>query len=122
MLGRLGFQLLGRLNVWHQRQVDVADVASAQVGSKLPHRFEEREALDVADGAPDLADHHIGVVLQRKEVAFDLVGDVGDDLYGSPEKISPALLADYAVVDAARSHVVDLPHLGGGEPLVVAEV
>ena len=36
-------------------------VLAAGVLAELAHRLEERQALDVADRAADLDDHHVGV-------------------------------------------------------------
>ncbi len=61
VLRRLGLQFLGRLQVGHQRQVDVEAVLLADVERELANRFEERQAFDVADRAADLGDHHVDV-------------------------------------------------------------
>ena len=62
MLGRLGLELGGRLEVGDERQVDVEAVLAADVEGELADRLEERQALDVADGAADLGDHDVHVV------------------------------------------------------------
>ena len=41
--------------------MDVEDVVAADVLAELPDRLEEREDLDVADGAADLGDHDVDV-------------------------------------------------------------
>ena len=46
----------------HQRQVDVQAVLLADVEGELADRLEERQALDVADGAADLGDDDVHVV------------------------------------------------------------
>ena len=46
----------------HEGDVDVADVVAADVEAELPDGLEEREDLDVADGAADLGDDHVDVV------------------------------------------------------------
>ena len=51
VLGRLGLLLARRAEVGHQRDVDVADVVPADVLAELADGLEEREDLDVADGA-----------------------------------------------------------------------
>ena len=85
VLGRLGLGLAGRLEVGDERQVDVQAVLAADVEGELADRLEERQALDVADGAADLGDHHVHVVgRQPADGGLDLVGDVGDDLDGLP--------------------------------------
>src|SRR5205807_8178503 len=62
VLGGLGLLLTGRADERYQRDVDVADVVAADVLAELPDGLEEREDLDVADGAADLGDHHVDVV------------------------------------------------------------
>ena len=42
--------------------MDVAHVVAADVVAELPDRLEERQDLDVADGAADLGDHDVDVV------------------------------------------------------------
>ena len=58
----LVFELAGRLQVGDQRQVDVQAVLLADVEGELADRFQERQALDVADRAADLGDDHVHVV------------------------------------------------------------
>ncbi len=59
VLGRLGLELLGRLEIRHERQVDVEAVLLADVEGELADRLEKRQALDVADRAADLGDHDV---------------------------------------------------------------
>ena len=61
VLRRLGLQLAGGLQVRHEREVDVEAVLLADVEGELADRFQERQALDVADRAADLGDHHVDV-------------------------------------------------------------
>jgi hypothetical protein len=61
VLGRLGLQLAGRLQVRHQRQVDEQAVALADVQRELADRLEVRHPLDVADRPADLGDDHVHV-------------------------------------------------------------
>ncbi len=62
VLGGLGLLLSGRTDERHQRDVDVADVVAADVLAELAQRLEEREDLDVADGAADLGDDDVDVL------------------------------------------------------------
>ena len=59
VLGRLGLQLAGRADVGHQRDVQEEAVVPADVVADLAGGLEERQRLDVADGAADLGDHHV---------------------------------------------------------------
>ena len=62
MLGRLGLELAGGLEVRDQREMDVKAILPADVERKLADRFQEGQALDVADRAADLGDHDVDVV------------------------------------------------------------
>ena len=69
---------------------------------ELADRLEERQALDVADRAADLAEHEIDLVLADVEEVLDLVGDVRDDLDRLAEVVAAALLLEHVGIDAAR--------------------
>src|SRR5690606_30859243 len=97
VLGRLGLQLAGVLDVRHQGQVDVHAVAAADVDRELADRLEERQRLDVADRAADLADHDVDVARLARELdpVLDLVGDVRDDLDRAAQVVAAPLAADH---------------------------
>ena len=101
VLGRLGLELAGRRQVRHQRHVQEEDVLAADVVAHLAGRLQERLRLDVADGAADFGDHHVGPVPvgirfgHRQDAALDLVGDVRDDLDGVAQVLAAALLGDH---------------------------
>ena len=61
VLGGLGLQLAGRADVGHQRDVEEEAVVAADVVADLARRLEERQRLDVTDGAADLGDHDVDV-------------------------------------------------------------
>ena len=56
-----------------------------ELGVELADRLEERQRLDVADGAADLGDHEVdGLRLgDDQDPLLDLVGDVRDHLDGA---------------------------------------
>ena len=62
VLGRFGLQFRRRLQVGHQCQVNVQAIFFADIQRKLPNRFQERLAFDVADGSADFGDHDIDFV------------------------------------------------------------
>ena len=104
VLRRLGLLLARRADERHQRDVDVADVVAPGLLAELADGLEEREDLDVADGAADLGDDHVDVVGgQAADPSLDLVGDVRDDLHGLAEVVAAALGGEHGLVDAARS-------------------
>ena len=61
VLRRLRLQLAGGLDERDEGDVQVEDVLRADLAPELANRLEERERLDVADGAADLGDDDVGV-------------------------------------------------------------
>ena len=123
VLGRLGLQLAGRADVGHQRDVQEEHVVAADLVADLADGLEERQRLDVADGAADLGDHHVDVGAgHRADAVLDLVGDVRDDLDGVAEVLAAALLGDHLGVDLAGGDVGDAGEVDVEEALVVADV
>ena len=99
-------------------------LARPDVLAHLADRLEERQALDVADGAADLDDDDVRVALagDAADPLLDLVGDVRDDLDRAAEVVAAALLGDDRLVDPAGRDVAELGQVLVDEPLVVAEV
>jgi hypothetical protein len=60
--------------------VDVDGIPPRQLVAELADRLEERQALDVADGAADLRQHEIEAVVANEDEVLDGVGDVRIDL------------------------------------------
>ena len=60
VLRRLRLQLAGRLDERDERDVQVEHVLGADLAPELADRLEERQRLDVADRAADLADDDVG--------------------------------------------------------------
>ena len=83
--------------------MDDERVAAADVLPELADRLEERQRLDVADGAADLDDDDVVVARDAADAVLDLVGDVRDDLDGLAEVVAAPLLLDDGLVDLARS-------------------
>ena len=124
VLGGLGLVLVGAGDVGHQHHVDVAAVLVALLDAHLADGLQERLALDVAGGAADLGDDHVGLGGggQVVDVALDLVGDVGDDLDGLAQIRALALLVQDVPVDLAGGQVGVLVQVLVDEALIVAQV
>ena len=124
VLRRLRLQLAGVADVGHEREVDEHAAGATGVDRELADGLEERQGLDVADGAADLRDHHvdIGALRDHPNALLDLVGDVRDDLDGRAEVVAAALAADDRVVDRAGRDVGAATGVRVGEALIVAEV
>ena len=107
--------------------MDEEAVVAPDLVPGLPGGLEERQRLDVADGAADLGDHDVDPLAvadlaHGEDPVLDLVGDVGDHLDGVAEVVAAALLGDHRRVDLPGRHVGDLTEVGVEEALVVADV
>ena len=123
VLRRLRLLLAGRADERHQRDVDVAHVVAAGFLAELADRLEERQDLDVADGAADLGDDDVDVVRgEPGDAPLDLVGDVGDDLHGLAEVVTAPLGGEHRTVDRSGRGVGVARQVLVDEPLVVAEI
>jgi hypothetical protein len=90
--------------------------------AELADRLEEGQRLDVADGAADLGDDHVGVLGHSHDAGLDLVGDVRDDLDGVAQELAPPLGRDHRRVDGPGGDVGVPVEALVDEPLVVAQV
>ena len=128
MLRRLGFQLAGGRHVGHQRAVQEKAVLPAHLVAHLAGRLQERQRLDVTDGATDLGDHHVRAVAvavglgHGQHAFFDRVGDVRDDLHGVAEVLAAALLGDDRRIHLAGGHIGRTGQVAVQEALVVTDV
>ena len=123
VLRGLGLLLAGRADERHERDVEVADVLAADVEAELTDGLEERQDLDVADGATDLGDHDVDLVrCQSVDAPLDLVGDVRDHLHGLAEVVAASFGREYGRVDGAGGGVGVARQTLVDKSLVVAEV
>ena len=118
----LVFSSPARGDVRHQREVDEDALAARLVLAELADRLEERQPLDIADRAADLAQHEIDLGVADAEEVLDLVGDVRDHLDGLAEVVAATLFLQHVGIDAAGRHGVGLAGMDAGEAFVVAEV
>ena len=107
VLGGLGLHFTSRSDIGDVGQVD-AQAVLPELPLELSYAFEEGEGFDIADGTTDLGDDEVVLLLEAKklDVALDLVGDMGDDLYGLAEVVALTLLADDVLVDTPSGDVV----------------
>lgn len=72
--------------------MDIDGVLLARFIDKLTDRFKERQAFNISDRTADLGDDHIRAgAAHPVDPLLDLIGDVRDDLYGTPKVIPMAL-------------------------------
>lgn len=122
MLGRLGFQLACGRDVGQQGQMDETGVFRTVLKAHLADGLQKRQRFDIAHGAADFHQRHIGTLGARTNRALDLVGDVRDDLHRAPEVIATTLLVDHRFVDLAGGEVVAPTHPRAGKALVMAQI
>ena len=122
MLSRLGLGLAGSGDIRHQSQVHQHGALGAHFHTQLANGFEERLRLDIADGATNFHQGHVGIAGTLDDATLDLVGDVRNDLNGRAQVITTALLAQHIFVHPTGGEVVALAHRGTDEALVVAQV
>ncbi len=123
-LGGLGFQLLGCFQVWDQSDMDENGIFMSHIQLELPDGFQERLALNVADGAAHLdnGDLCFPASVIPVETALQLIGDVGDHLHGAAAVVSPALLGEYRPVNLAGSDITLLVQALVDETLVMSQI
>jgi hypothetical protein len=92
------------------------------VFAELTDSLKIRQALDVADGAADLAQYEIVRIVAVADEVLDGVGDMGDHLDGGAEIVAAALLGDDILIDLAGGDRVLLRRRPAGEALIVTEV
>ena len=74
--------------------MDQNGVIMAHLMLELTNGLQKRLALDVTYGTADLDDGDAGLIICKVAVkaALDLIGDMGDDLYGTSAVVAAALL------------------------------
>ena len=124
VLGGLGLVFVRAGDVGHQHHMDEAAVLASLLQTHLTDGLKEGLALDIAGGAADLGNDHIGLGGggQIVDVALDLVGDVGDDLDGLPQISALTLLVQHVPVHLAGGQVGVLVQVFVDEALVVAQI
>ena len=124
MLGRFGLQLARGSQIGDQRQVDQRRIARSQLITQLTHRLDKGQRLDVAHRTADLGDDDIELLALSEQLdsAFDLIGDMGYDLYGFAQIIALTLLLNHTLVDTSRRNVVGMAGRNRSETLIVPQV
>ena len=124
VLGGFGLVLVAAPQEGHQRYMNEQGVVLALLQADLTRGLQKGLALDVAGGAADFGDDHVGPGLAAYAVdeVLDLLGDVGDDLHGLPQVLAPALLVEHIPIDLAGCQVGVLVQVFVDEALVVAQV
>ena len=92
------------------------------LGAQPTQGLVEGHRLDVADAAPNLAQHHVVGVRVALDERLELVGEVRHHLHRLAQEIALALAFEEPLEQLARRRAVRLGRPNAREPLVVAEV
>ena len=124
VLGRLTLELIRAGNGHHQGNMDVHHVLPGILLAHLTNGLQERLGLDIAHGAADLGNHHVGIggLAHPINTLFDLVGNVGDYLNGAAQIIAAALPVQHGPVDLAGGHRGIHGQILIGKPLVMSQI
>ena len=104
--------------------MDKADVLRAGIFAILANGLHEGLRLDVANGATQLGDDHVGasLLLDATELVLDGIGDMRNHLNGAAQEVAAALAGDQALIDSARGEVGIAGKVLVDEALVMAKV
>jgi len=82
--------------------MNVDGVVARQIVLDLADRLEERQTLDIADGAADLAQHKVELIIAVEDEFLDGVGDMRDHLDRGAQIIAAPLLGQNVLIDAVQ--------------------
>ena len=128
MLGGFGLQLPRRRQIRNQRDVQEKAVLPAHLVAHLAGGLQERLGFDIADGAADLGDDHIGPVSisvrlgHLQDAGLDLISDMRDHLHGVAQILAAAFPGDHLRIHLPGGHVGRSGQIAIEEALVVADV
>ena len=124
MLCGFGFVFLRAAQIGNQCDMDKQAVLPAGLQRDLTDSFYKGLGLDVADGAADFSDDHIGAGLFSDPVdkVLDLVCDVGNHLHGGAQVFAAALFVQDVPVNFTCRQIRVFVQVLVDETLVVAKV
>ena len=122
MLRRLGLQLTARRQPRQQRQMHKDALPAWLVLCELADRLEKGQALDITDGAADLAQHEIDFVVAGVDEILDFVGDMRNHLNRLAEIVAAPFVFEHVGVDPARRDRIRHARRDPGKAFVMPEV
>ena len=123
VLGGLALQLAAAGDLHDEGHMDEYHVAVGPLRCHLADGLQEGLGLDVAYGAADLRDDHIHIVAGHGvNAAFDLIGDVGNDLHRGAQIVAPALPVQHGPPDLAGGDGAVAGQVLVHEPFVMPQV
>ena len=127
MLGGFGLQLTRTLNPGHQGEMHKCTIAFRKSQAHLAGCFQERERLNITDGAANLANGNIGMAIMTGfstlfHKGLYLIGNVGNHLNGLTQILTTALFANHRLINLAGGEVIALAHLGADKAFVMTQI
>ena len=107
VLCRFCLQFLAGGQVGQPGDVNVERIVAAHVLAHLADGFKKGQTLDIANGAADLDQDHVGAggASHQSDPALDLVGDVRNHLDGAAQIVAASFLVEDIVVDLAAGDI-----------------
>ena len=102
--------------------MNIECVAGTAIKTELTDRLEERKRLDVTNGTPNLDDCDIGIFHVRKDLRFNLIGDMGDDLNRTAQVVATAFFVNDREVDLAGGEVTLFREARIGVALIMTQI
>ena len=124
MLRGFGLRFVRARDIRHQRHVEKQAVAAAHLGGHLADGFEKGLGFDVAGGAADFRDHHIGggLFADRIDKGLDFARDMRDNLHRFAQILPGALFVEDIPVYFAGGQIGVFVQIFVDKALVMAEV
>ena len=113
---------LGGADIWNKSEMDIQGIFLAHICPKLSNSFQKRQTFNVTDGSADFNDDDIYGICNQFDASFNLVCNVGNDLYRTAQVISPAFFGDDRMVYFPGGKVVVSAQSGMGKPLIMSEI
>ncbi len=124
VLGRFRFQFPRRADIGNQRHMDIQHVVFAHIFFYLADSFQERQAFNIANRAPDFSNDKIRAVIvaDPEHPGFNLVGNMGDDLHRAAQVITPAFFGNDRLINFTGSHVGTFGQVDINKTFIMAQV
>ena len=122
MLGGFGFQLTRRSDVGQQCDMEKTGQLAAKFIAKLANGLKKGQGFDVTNGAADLAEDEILIIVIRFDKFLDRIGDMRDHLNGGAEIITTAFLGQNIGIDAACRDIVRPFGMYTSETFIMAKI
>ncbi len=102
--------------------MNIQYVFSAAISAKLTNRLQKGQRLNITHRAADLDNGNIDILGVVQNLAFYLVGNVGNNLNRPPKIIPTPLLTNNRIVNLTGREIRFLGKPGRGESLIVSQI